>query len=211
MRFIETRGPLATTSATYHKPCYPACQLGCNQAAGEPHNLYYSNTNNHNDKLIGCPTPHGVRRRAIHVFPLIRAAKTWMAGPSPAMTMRADCAGGRSFIVAVGITYVSQEAEYVPAKNRRMPVWRDPLRNCRRPRLLPALPLSRLPAAKRRGAYPRCARAQRAGPHPSGHAQAIRHVFCGDCGTPLYVQVATRPDLVGLRVCTLDDPTLVPA
>ena len=154
---------------------------------------------------------HGVRRCAIHVFPLIRAAKTWMAGASPAMTMRADCAGGRSFIVAVGITYVSQEAEYVPAKNRRMPVWRDPLRNCRRPRLHPALPLSRLPAAKRRGAYPRCARAQRAGPHPSGHAQAIRHVFCGDCGTPLYVQVATRPDLVGLRVCTLDDPTLVPA
>jgi hypothetical protein len=26
-------------------------------------------------------------------------------------------------------------------------------------------------------------------------------------GTPLYVQVATRPDLVGLRVCTLDDPS----
>ena len=35
----------------------------------------------------------------------------------------------------------------------------------------------------------------------------IVRVFCGDCGTPLYVQVATRPDLVGLRVCTLDDPS----
>jgi hypothetical protein len=39
----------------------------------------------------------------------------------------------------------------------------------------------------------------------------MRHVFCGDCGTPLYVQVGTRPDLLGLRVCTLDDPTLLPA
>jgi len=34
----------------------------------------------------------------------------------------------------------------------------------------------------------------------------IARSFCGDCGTPLYVQVATRPDVVGLRVCTLDDP-----
>jgi hypothetical protein len=34
----------------------------------------------------------------------------------------------------------------------------------------------------------------------------IARAFCGDCGTPLYVQVATRPDVVGLRVCTLDDP-----
>jgi hypothetical protein len=35
----------------------------------------------------------------------------------------------------------------------------------------------------------------------------IVRVFCGDCGTPLYVQVGTRPDLIGLRVCTLDDPS----
>ncbi len=35
----------------------------------------------------------------------------------------------------------------------------------------------------------------------------IVRVFCGDCSTPLYAQVATRPDLVGLRVCTLDDPS----
>ena len=35
----------------------------------------------------------------------------------------------------------------------------------------------------------------------------ITRVFCGDCGTPLYVQVSTRTDLVGLRVCTFDDPS----
>jgi len=35
----------------------------------------------------------------------------------------------------------------------------------------------------------------------------IVRVFCGNCGTPLYVQVGTRPDLIGLRVCTLDDPS----
>ena len=34
----------------------------------------------------------------------------------------------------------------------------------------------------------------------------IVRVFCGDCGTPLYVQVSTRPDLVGLRVTTFDVP-----
>jgi hypothetical protein len=34
----------------------------------------------------------------------------------------------------------------------------------------------------------------------------ITRAFCGDCGTPLYVQVSTRPDVVGVRVCTLDDP-----
>ena len=33
----------------------------------------------------------------------------------------------------------------------------------------------------------------------------ITRVFCGDCGTPLYVQVSTRPDIVGVRVCTFDD------
>lgn len=39
----------------------------------------------------------------------------------------------------------------------------------------------------------------------SGHA--VTRAFCGDCGSTLYVQVATRPDLVGLRVGTLDDPS----
>ena len=35
----------------------------------------------------------------------------------------------------------------------------------------------------------------------------ITRVFCGECGTPLYVQVSTRPDIVGVRVCTFDDPS----
>ncbi|HVC50467.1 MAG TPA: GFA family protein [Stellaceae bacterium] len=35
----------------------------------------------------------------------------------------------------------------------------------------------------------------------------ITRVFCGDCGAPLYVQVSTRPDLIGLRVTSLDDPS----
>ena len=35
----------------------------------------------------------------------------------------------------------------------------------------------------------------------------IARVFCGDCGAPLYVQVSTRPDLVGIRVASFDDPS----
>ena len=35
----------------------------------------------------------------------------------------------------------------------------------------------------------------------------ITRAFCGDCGSPLYVQVSTRPDIVGIRVGTLDDPS----
>jgi hypothetical protein len=35
----------------------------------------------------------------------------------------------------------------------------------------------------------------------------VSRYFCGDCGTPLYVQVATRFDIVGIRVCTFDDPS----
>jgi hypothetical protein len=35
----------------------------------------------------------------------------------------------------------------------------------------------------------------------------IARVFCGDCGAPLYVQVSTRPDLVGVRVASFDDPS----
>jgi hypothetical protein len=41
----------------------------------------------------------------------------------------------------------------------------------------------------------------------SDSGNQITRVFCGDCGSPLYVQVATRPDLVGIRVGTLDDPS----
>jgi hypothetical protein len=36
----------------------------------------------------------------------------------------------------------------------------------------------------------------------------ISRLFCGDCGSPLYVQVPTRPDIVGIRVGTLDDPSV---
>lgn len=35
----------------------------------------------------------------------------------------------------------------------------------------------------------------------------ITRVFCPDCGSPLYVQVSTRPDLVGIRVASFDDPS----
>ncbi len=35
----------------------------------------------------------------------------------------------------------------------------------------------------------------------------VTRFFCGDCGSPLYIQVASRPDIVGLRVGTLDDPS----
>ncbi len=35
----------------------------------------------------------------------------------------------------------------------------------------------------------------------------VSRLFCGDCGSPLYIQVASRPDIVGLRVGTLDDPS----
>jgi hypothetical protein len=35
----------------------------------------------------------------------------------------------------------------------------------------------------------------------------VTRAFCAQCGTPLYVQVSTRPDVVGVRVCTFDDPS----
>ncbi len=35
----------------------------------------------------------------------------------------------------------------------------------------------------------------------------VTRAFCGDCGSPLYIQVSSRPDIVGLRVGTLDDPS----
>ena len=35
----------------------------------------------------------------------------------------------------------------------------------------------------------------------------INRAFCGDCASSLYVQVSTRPDIVGLRVGSLDDPS----
>ncbi|HEX3862002.1 MAG TPA: GFA family protein [Stellaceae bacterium] len=36
---------------------------------------------------------------------------------------------------------------------------------------------------------------------------AVSRHFCGDCGSPIYIQVSTRPDIIGLRVGTLDDPS----
>ena len=41
----------------------------------------------------------------------------------------------------------------------------------------------------------------------SDSGNEIARVFCGDCGSPLYVQVSTRPDLVGIRVSSFDDPS----
>ncbi|MBV9829643.1 MAG: GFA family protein [Alphaproteobacteria bacterium] len=35
----------------------------------------------------------------------------------------------------------------------------------------------------------------------------VTRLFCGDCGSPIYIQVSSRPDIVGLRVGTLDDPS----
>lgn len=37
---------------------------------------------------------------------------------------------------------------------------------------------------------------------------AVTRSFCPECGSPLFLQVATRPDLVGIRVGTLDDPSV---
>jgi hypothetical protein len=41
----------------------------------------------------------------------------------------------------------------------------------------------------------------------SDSGNEIVRVFCGDCGSPLFIRVSTRPDIVGLRVGTLDDPS----
>jgi hypothetical protein len=35
----------------------------------------------------------------------------------------------------------------------------------------------------------------------------VTRAFCPECGSPLFLQVSTRPDLVGIRVGTLDDPS----
>ena len=42
---------------------------------------------------------------------------------------------------------------------------------------------------------------------PADSGNVITRIFCGDCGTPLFIQVSTRPDVVGVRVCTFDDPS----
>ena len=35
----------------------------------------------------------------------------------------------------------------------------------------------------------------------------ITRAFCPDCGTMLFLRVSARPDLVAIRVGTLDDPS----
>ena len=34
----------------------------------------------------------------------------------------------------------------------------------------------------------------------------VTRAFCPDCGCPLFIRVSSRPDIVGLRVGSLDDP-----
>jgi hypothetical protein len=79
------------------------------------------------------------------------------------------------------------------------------------------MPLPRLPAPNGERVYRGDARAGRRVPRHPGRAEALRErvgrrqrgdkAFCGDCGSPIFIQVSTRPDLVGLRVGTLDDPS----
>lgn len=35
----------------------------------------------------------------------------------------------------------------------------------------------------------------------------VIRAFCGDCGSPLYSQVSARPDRIGIRATSLDDPS----
>ena len=35
----------------------------------------------------------------------------------------------------------------------------------------------------------------------------VTRAFCGECGAPLFIRVSSRPDIVGLRVGSLDDPS----
>ena len=45
-----------------------------------------------------------------------------------------------------------------------------------------------------------------AGTADSGNT--VTRAFCPDCGSPLFIRVSTRPDLIGLRAGTLDDPSI---
>jgi hypothetical protein len=42
---------------------------------------------------------------------------------------------------------------------------------------------------------------------PSDAGNAVTLAFCGECGSPLFIRVSARPDIVGLRVGSLDDPS----
>jgi hypothetical protein len=35
----------------------------------------------------------------------------------------------------------------------------------------------------------------------------VTRAFCAECGCPLFIRVLARPDIVGLRVGSLDDPS----
>jgi hypothetical protein len=35
----------------------------------------------------------------------------------------------------------------------------------------------------------------------------VTRAFCPECGSPLFIRVSSRPDIVGLRVGSLDDPS----
>lgn len=99
---------------------------------------------------------------------------------------------------------------------RRLPVRRGALRMRGRAAILAAVPL---PDCQRASGAPHVAavrvasaglRLLRGEPRRyvarADSGNEITRAFCGDCGTPLYVQVSTRPDIVGVRVCTFDDP-----
>ena len=42
---------------------------------------------------------------------------------------------------------------------------------------------------------------------PSDAGNQVTLAFCGECGSPLFIRVSARPDIVGLRVGSLDDPS----
>ena len=42
---------------------------------------------------------------------------------------------------------------------------------------------------------------------PADSGNEITRAFCADCGSTLFLRVSTRPDLVAIRVGTLDDPS----
>jgi len=41
----------------------------------------------------------------------------------------------------------------------------------------------------------------------SDAGNAVTRAFCPECGCPLFIRVSARPDIVGLRVGSLDDPS----
>lgn len=43
---------------------------------------------------------------------------------------------------------------------------------------------------------------------PSDAGNEVTLAFCGECGSPLFIRVLARPDIVGLRVGSLDDPSV---